>query len=216
VGTPDDLQYCPGAPGGPTTCRLLATLTATSALAIANVNGDRYDDLVQGDEADDRRKGLVWLPLGGRGGLGIPKRISQDDLGIDSAEAGDEFGHDVVAGDLDGDHLADVVVAARSDRGGQGSLSVIPGTRNGLGLSRAFMLSYSVPIDTQLGATLTLLDLDRDGHPELFAGIKDAPLAQNVIQFRGTENGLSHEGEAAGPSAEVAKVKAGSPLRLGR
>jgi hypothetical protein len=205
ASTAAGLELCPGAPDGPTRCRDTSADQSTSALTVADVNDDGKGDVIQGDETAKDGEGVVrvW-----RNGLdGAPTELKQGFAGVPgSAEAGNEFGHDVVAADVTQDRRADIVVAARGD----GTLTLIPG----LDTTAAVLLDYQAP-SGQLGATLTLMDVDDDDVPDLFAGVKAAADAHDaLVEFRGREDGFE-AGKAIGPSGLVT-IDAASPLRLGR
>ena len=72
---PGHLAYCRGSRAGPRRCRTLDSSRGTSALAVADVNGDGYGDIVQGDSGHAQNlagapvdPGQVRLWLGGRDG----------------------------------------------------------------------------------------------------------------------------------------------------
>jgi hypothetical protein len=217
AGGEGHLSYCAGTPAGPAKCRDAAG-GSTSSLAIADVDGDRYPDVIQGDAGADDAAGAVRLRLSGKSGLGTrPMTVDQDTADVPGdPEAGDEFGHDVIGADIDGDRRAEVIVAARGDEG-SGSVTVIRGSRNTFGGAGGFELPYTVPADAQLGATLSLLDVNDDELPELFVGVKAAPTIDDaIVVYPGADGGFG-PGEGSGTDlAGEATVKATSPLRIGR
>ena len=109
----------------------------TSGLAVADVNGDGYADIVQGDAEHAGRflsPGEVRLWLGSRRGpRSEPLGITQDTPGVPggSDEPGDEFGAVVDAGDVDLDGFADIIVGAIREDEGAGQITVIRGGENG-------------------------------------------------------------------------------------
>ena len=209
AATAAGLELCRGAADGLGACSDTPADQSSSALTVADLNGDGNGDVVQGDETADDKEGVVRAWLDGLDGA--PTELKQGSAGVPgSAEAGHEFGHDVVAADVTQDRRADVVVAARGD----GSLTLIPGGGDGLDTTAAVPLDYEAP-SGQLGATLTLLDVDDDDLPDLFAGVKAADSAEEaIVEFRGKQGGFE-AGRAIGPAGGVT-IDPASPLRLGR
>ena len=107
----------------------------------ADVNGDGYADIVQGDSEHVRpRAGLPverrrWCGCGSAardGPRATPIAITQDSPTIPGTdEPGDEFGAVVEAGDMDSDGFADMIVAAMREDEGAGRVTVIRGDRDG-------------------------------------------------------------------------------------
>jgi hypothetical protein len=226
-GTPDepnikgDLRFCRGTAAGPKTCNTVITSAgyATTSLAVADFDHDGFADVAQGDAGTAHTEGLVRIWPGATTGLADQPSLTlqQGSGGVPGdLHDGDEFGHDVVAGDVTGDHSADLVVAARGDAGG-GSLTLVPSGRKALSPARASEIPYDVPRGGQLGATLTLLDVDDNGRLDLFAGVKSAPtLDEALVEFPGRDGGGFDDGEAVTGLARDAAAVPTSPLRLGR
>jgi tRNA A-37 threonylcarbamoyl transferase component Bud32 len=180
---PGHVSYCRGSRAGPRRCRALGAAGGTSGLAVADVNGDRYADIVQGDS--DHAQNLAGLPLnpgqiklwlGGRAGpRTTPITLTQDTPAIPGEdEPGDEFGAVVEAGDLDADGFADMVVAATRENLGAGRITVIRGGRRGYataGNSSFDQNSPNVPgrrtIDGEFGSAISLLNLSADRRLDL-------------------------------------------------
>ena len=178
VTAPGHTTYCRGTARGPASCRLLGTTGGTSSLAVADVNGDRYADIVQGDSAHSEvaagfpvSAGELRLWLGSRRGPGrAPIRITQNTPAVpDANEPGDEFGAVVEAGDVDSDGFADMVVAATRENAGAGRITVIRGGREGHASHGNSSFDQDAPTvpgraepDGEFGSTLTILSLTRD------------------------------------------------------
>ena len=218
---PGHLSYCAGTPTGPRECHATPNDYGTSSLAIANVDGDRYPDVIQGDavDTDPDATGVIRLWRGGTGGLPDEPAAELDQDGANvqgDAQAGDEFGHSVIAADIDGDKLAEVIVAARGDEDGAGSVTVIRGGGKAFEESRGVQLERVAPPEAQFGASLSLLDVDDDGRPELFVGVKAAPTLDDALVFYpGTDAGFG-SGAAVTGLTDLATVAPTSPLRIGR
>jgi hypothetical protein len=220
---PGHLSYCAGTPDGPRECHGRPDDYGTSSLAIAKVNGDRYPDVIQGDSIDDAdtdATGLIRLWAGGKGGLEDEPaaELDQDHPANIPGEAvaGDEFGHSIIAADLDGDHAAEVIVSARSDEQGTGTVTLIKGNASEFGGSGATQLDRIAPLDAKFGATLSLLDVDGNHRPSLFVGVKGASkLDDSLVFYPGVDGGLGAP-KTLDNLTGLATVAPASALRLGR
>jgi predicted Ser/Thr protein kinase len=195
-GAPDTpsghLSFCRGSRHGPRSCRVLdgAASMGTSALAVADVTGDGYDDIVQGDSVDERAAALGLPPSGGEvrlwrgrrdGPADKPIILTQDRANVPGTEnSGDAFGSTVDAGRLDHDRYADIVVGVPNDDGGAGSLAIIRGGRFGYarGGSTRFYKGYGVrgerrPGDA-LGRAVSVLDFSGDGRTDIAVTVDGA------------------------------------------
>jgi hypothetical protein len=135
---PGHASFCPGSRSGPRACSELGE-TGASSLAVADVDGDDVDDVVQGDAVDmdglPPVGGRVWVWFGGREGpTGEPLEVYQGTqwLHRSTDDPGDAFGDSVDAGDLDDDGYADIVVGVPGENEQRGSFAVIRGGRDGL------------------------------------------------------------------------------------
>jgi hypothetical protein len=209
------LSYCPGTPQGPRTCRDIQG-GATTSLALADVDGNGRLDVIQGD-AHGHGAVRIW-PGSRTGPKRTPQYIDQDTGTIPgTAKDGDDFGHGVIAADLDGDHKAEVIVSARDDTDGPtGTITLIPGA-SPFASRPAHFLRYTGPEGSRLGATISLLDVDGDHHPELFAGVKlPAEGRPALVEYPGVKGGFGTAEEWPGLKGLRVTVAASSPLRLGR
>jgi hypothetical protein len=106
----------------------------------------------------------------------------------------------VAVGELTGDPWDDIVVAAPSDEGGGGSVSIIPGGAKGpdaLG-ARPLTAPAGLSASAQLGGALSLLDYDGDDHPELLVGIDRIKLDDALVAYVSrSEGGLNPDPEKA-------------------
>ena len=222
------LALCTGPP--PLVCRRATSSNdfATSSLAVADVNDDTYPDVVQGDQGSEdggpdfpNEAGAVRLWPGGESGLGgEPTDITQETRGIPgNAEDGDRFGHAVEAGDVDGDRVADIVIAAPGDEGPagpaiRGRVTVIRGSPSVQSRPRAYRLAAD-GVEGDLGGSLSLLDLDGDGLDDLVVARENATSGDDAV--------VAHmrEGNRLGPSVRLTGLDSladleESPLRIGR
>jgi hypothetical protein len=209
------LSYCPGTAQGPRTCRDVNG-GATTSLAVGDVDGNGRLDVLQGD-ADGH--GVLRMWPGSRNGLKHAPVVVDQATGTipGTPEEGDEFGHSVITADLDGDHRAEVIVAARDDKDGRtGTLTLIPGASPFASRTARF-LKYETAPGSKLGATLSLLDVDGDHHPELLAGVKSAKETRRaVVEYPGRKGGLGDATPWDGLAGLRVEIDPASPLRLGR
>ncbi|MGH2837540.1 MAG: FG-GAP and VCBS repeat-containing protein [Thermoleophilaceae bacterium] len=188
------------------------------SLALADVNGDGYGDLVTGVHHNHFRNegkpipGAVKIWWGGRDGLSRrPMTITQDSPGVPGkSEAGDVFGWSVSAGRLDSDRYADIVVGApgedelpgEEDAPARGRVTIIRGGPAGYSRkrNRSFGLeTRGVPGgakrgERSFGHWTSVLDLNGDSRLDL--AVSNGALAfggGGITIFRGTRRGLSLE-----------------------
>jgi predicted Ser/Thr protein kinase len=130
------LVFCPGKRGGPDACVRVGVTAdgGTSSLGIADVDGDDYEDIVQGDGGGERGDGgEVRLWRGGpRGPAARPISIDQDTADVAGRdEPNDGFGTVVDVGDTDPDGHADMLIGAPGENGGAGAVTLVRGAERG-------------------------------------------------------------------------------------
>jgi hypothetical protein len=148
--------------------------------ALADVNGDGFDDLAVGTPDEDvgarLDAGVVNALYGSANGLEASGDLfMQGSGGVAGAlEAGDRFGAAVAKGDFDADGFLDVAVGAPGEDVGAvddgGAVNVLAGTAGGLIGGPLFTQDNPEPFD-QFGAVLAAGDYDGDGFFDLAIGI---------------------------------------------
>ncbi len=183
------------------------------ALAVADFNGDGFDDLAAGVFGENDGKGAVNLIYGSASGLTAAgnKLWEQGADGIEGeGEDHDNFGRALGAGDFNGDGFADLAVGVpEEDLGPMGSEVIDAGAVNvfygsALGLAAdgnqlwhqdvAGVLEVAEP-EERFGLTLTTADPNGDGFADLVIGVPDEVLASGAVGgavqvLHGTEFGL--------------------------
>jgi hypothetical protein len=236
VTAPGHASYCPGTARGPTHCRVFGTPGGTSSLAVADVNGDRYADIVQGDSAHSQATtgfpvaaGELRLWLGSRRGpASSPIRITQNTPQVPGVnEPGDEFGAVVEAGDLDSDGFADMVVAATGEDQGAGRITVIRGGHDGYSTHGNSSFDQDAPTvpgraepDAEFGSTLTILSLTGDRRLDVAVAATGVHTADGRVMVLAGRPGVFAPGETGTATlAGVAKLvhaPRGGRIRLAR
>ncbi|MFE0178449.1 FG-GAP-like repeat-containing protein [Streptomyces sp. NPDC059002] len=172
------------------------------ALAVGDINGDHYDDLVAGTGTDDAK---VQVAYGSKNGLKTDVDSFDQDLpGIPGAEEeGDEFGASVAVGDVDGDGYADIALGTPGedvrDLADAGSVVLVRGSDvgvTGTGAQAFHQDTADVPgvaeKDDRFGEATALLDVDGDGHRDLAASaVQENADAGAVWSLPGTSTGLT-------------------------
>ena len=225
------LAYCPGTRRGPIACERLGVTAdgGTSSLAIADVNGDGYEDIVQGDgTGEPAAGGEIRLWLGGpRGPSGRPTAIDQGSRYVRGAdEPGDGFGTIVDVGDVDADGFADMVVAAPYKHRGAGAVTIIRGGKRGYALSGSSTWDKSQPDvpgraapNDHFGSALGLLRLTADDRLDLVVISGGATRLSDAVTVIEGDAGVFAPSEARASrlrladQVEPARIE---PLRIGR
>ena len=186
------------------------------SLVLGDFNGDGFADLVSGAPGEDVGSimvaGAVDAVYGSAAGLTSTgaQFWTQDTTDIkDLAEAGDQFGFAVAAGDMDGDGFTDVSIGVPFENNGTvsdgGGVNVIYGSALGLATTdnqwwnqnSANILDSAEKAD-EFGFSVAVGDFDVDGFADLAVGVPGENLvpadagAANVIY--GTGGGLASTG----------------------
>ncbi|MET9393441.1 FG-GAP-like repeat-containing protein [Streptomyces sp. NPDC006624] len=198
---------------------------------VADVNGDRYGDLVLGDYQDPRAEkpgghkgGQITVWYGGPNGpdpAQQPTVIHQDTEGVPGAgETDDVFGSALSAGDVNGDGYTDIAVGAWGEDLGSvqdaGSVTLLFGSASGLSGKNAKSYTQDtagVPGSSEtmdaFGMTVRLADLDKNGKADLVTGAGYENGYGAVTVLRGTSTGLTTSG-AKFVSARDVSLKGGA------
>jgi FG-GAP repeat protein/VCBS repeat protein len=150
------------------------------AIAMGDVNGDGYDDIVVGVSDDSR----IDIAYGAASGI-VPREqwtsITQNTAGVPGTlEYEDAFGASLAVGDINGDGIDDIAVGAPGEALGTthdaGVVDILRGSRSGVtgaGAQAITQNTAGVPGTAELGdgfgTTVRLLDINRNGYADLAA-----------------------------------------------
>lgn len=182
-----------------------------AALAAGDFNHDRIDDLAIGAPGENSGVGALHILYGSASGLSAAKSalFDQDSPNVPgAAEAGDEFGGSLSAGDFNGDQYLDLAIGAHLEDNGAtentGYLTFMLGGANGISSTGAGAFFQGDLCDTTekddwFGVLTTPGDFNGDGYADLAVSAtgEDVNGVQNagmIHYIYGGQNGLSAAG----------------------
>jgi SpoIID/LytB domain protein len=172
-----------------------------AALAAGDVNGDGYDDLIIGAPGGTvdgvAGAGLITVVPGSSSGLqpALATTWSENSTNVPgSAEAGDQFGAAVAAGDVNSDGRADVVVGVPGETSGttaSGQLRFFLGGPSGLTATATAADGVTMGNPGHFGRSVAMGDFNHDGHADVVAGGDGPDGSGAVTVIMGTSAGLT-------------------------
>jgi hypothetical protein len=179
------------------------------SVAIGDFDGDGFDDVVSGVYLDSSAlgpPGKIVIRYGSKTGLNLARgsqTITQDTSGVPgSAEDGDRFGTALAPGDINGDGRDDLAVGVPAEdiygHRDAGLVTVLYGSATGLRGAGAQQFHKNTPGISGavgswdlFGATVTLIDLYRDGRADLVIGAPWDGTEGLITLLRATSSGLT-------------------------
>jgi hypothetical protein len=191
-----------------------------STLAVGDINGDKYDDLVVGAPfqtvghgvVNEGTQSVLYVIEGSAGGLegGAHRTLNGTTSGVlpipDGGSSGLVFASHFALGDVDDDGYDDVVVCGHADDATQVGLAVLAGSADGLSTDDGHMLE--APDDICRG-DVVVADVTGDGVSDVIAAA-----GEGVIEYDGSRSGVAREPSTEWEIPAAAGVAVGSDVVL--
>lgn len=162
------------------------------ALAVGDVNGDGFDDLLVGApefDAGEEDEGVAFLYFGSVDGLSSSAAWTGQ---MNQADA--LFGDALALGDVNGDGFADALIGALGWDGYKGATFFYPGSASGLSLLPSWTGRVN-QVSPQFGSATSVGDVNGDGYGDVIVG---APYFDHDLYDEGAI--FVYLGSPAGPS----------------
>ena len=172
------------------------------AVAVGEVNGDRFADVIIGAPGVNKKTGAVYIFSGNQALLG-EMSLRNAWMTLDGQRSGDRAGAALAVGDVNGDGVGDIIVGAPGAGNKSGSVYVITG---GMGISGARNLSNANAIyfgsgkGDEAGTSVAVGDMNGDETGDIIIG---APMTNEgagsifVVLGRGFMSGNNNLSAAA-------------------
>ncbi len=168
-----------------------ASYLGTAIASAGDVNKDGYDDVIVGAKGYGTDQGIVYVYLGGSGGLSATASWT-----IMGEGNNDFFGCSVAsAGDVNGDGYDDVIVGASLINSDKGKAYVYYGSASGLSNSPDWVVDGENAYDRFGHSVASAGDVNGDGYDDVIVGAKNYTFSTSskgkAYLYLGSESGLS-------------------------
>ncbi len=159
-----------------------------AAIAVADLDGDGFAEVILGAPGEDRQNGRVYVYPGGSGGAAEEPSIT-----LNSPLGSARFGATLGTGDVNGDGVVDLIVGAIKAEDGSGAAAVYLGGSSGVGATPALILRGTEPNEAFSTTLDARGDANQDGFDDLAVG------AEGFETWTGRV--LGYRGDLSGPVA---------------